>query len=352
MRKKWYILQTFSGMEYKVKELIEEKAKLYEKEKMFGKILIPEESEIDLTNKRIERMVVSEEATVFVKNGENVKKGDLLAEEPPIIVKNSGTIIEVKNFRKIIVETKDKKFTKTFLIPESAKIIGGLKVNSRIHVGIPLAREEGYEADLDGIIISIDKLKRVTIQTDSNAKDVYFVFKDNFDSNAFRKGTYVEKGQILGNKRQYKAKSSGKVEIRDFASRKEIIILKTRVSRLFPGYMFIEMILNKETQEMVKNIPYVINFINIGGTPVRLKTKEVKALLRLTGEENYEVKESKLRVDYQVGEHVRIVSGPFEFFTGKITHIDLHKQSVKVTINMFGRETEVELGLTEIEKID
>ncbi|WGS64125.1 transcription termination/antitermination NusG family protein [Marinitoga aeolica] len=352
MRKKWYILQTFSGMEYKVKELIEEKAKLYEKENMFGKILIPEESEIDLTNKKIERLVVSEDANIFVKNGENIKKGDILAEEPPVIVKNSGTIAEVKNFRKIIVETKDKKFTKTFLIPESAKIIGGLKVNSRIHAGIPLAKADGYEADLDGIIISIEKMKKVVIHTESNSNDVYLIFKDNFDSAAFKKGTYVEKGQILGNKRQYKARSSGKVEIRDFASRKEIIILKTRISRLFPGYMFIEMILNKETQEMVKNIPYVINFINIGGTPVQLKTKEVKALLRLTGEESYEMKESKLRADYEVGEHVRIVSGPFEFFTGKITNIDIHKQTVKVTINMFGRETEVELGLTEIEKID
>ncbi|GAB6188537.1 transcription termination/antitermination protein NusG [Marinitoga arctica] len=352
MRKKWYILQTFSGMEYKVKELIEEKAKLYDKEKMIGKILIPEESEIDLTNKKIERIVVSEEAKIFVKNGETVKKDDILAEELPVIVKNSGTIVEVKNFRKIIVETTDKKFTKTFLIPESAKIISGLKVNSKIHAGIPLAKQEGYEADLDGIIISIDKLKRITIQNENNAKDVYFVFKDNFDSSAFKKGTFVEKGQYLGNKRVYKAKSSGKVEIRDFASRKEIIILKTKISRLFPGYMFIEMILNKETQEMVKNIPYVINFINIGGTPVQLKTKEVKALLRLTGEESYEVRESKLRADYEIGEHVRIVSGPFEFFTGKITHIDLHKQTVKVTINMFGRETEVELGLTEIEKID
>lgn len=352
MRKKWYILQTFSGMEYKVKELIEEKAKLYDKENMFGKILIPEESEIDLTNKKIDRIVVSEEADIFVKNGDTVKKGDILAEEPPVIVKNSGTITEIKNFRKFIIETSDKKFTKTFLIPESAKIMSGLKVNSRIHAGIPLARQDGYEADLDGIIISIEKLKRITIQNENNSKDVYFVFKDNFDSNAFRKGTFVEKGQYLGNKRAYKAKSSGKVEIRDFASRKEIIILKTKISRLFPGYMFIEMILNKETQEMVKNIPYVINFINIGGTPVQLKTKEVKALLRLTGEENYEVKESKLRADYEIGEHVRIISGPFEFFTGKIIDMDLHKQTVKVAINMFGRETEVELGLTEIEKID
>lgn len=352
MRKKWYILQTFSGMEYKVKELIEEKARIYEKEHMFGKILIPEESEIDLTNKKIDRIVVSENAVIFVKNGETVKKGDLLAEEPAVIVKNAGTITEIKNFRKIIVETKDKKFTKTFLIPESAKIMGGLKVNSKIHAGIPLAREEGYEADLDGIVISIEKLKKVVIHNEMNSDDIYFIFKDNFDTSAFKKGTYVEKGQILGNKRQYKAKSSGKIEIRDFASRKEIIILKTRISRLFPGYMFIEMILNKETQEMVKNIPYVINFINIGGTPVQLKSKEVKALLRLTGEETYEVKESKLRADYEIGEHIRIVNGPFEFFTGKITYIDLHKQTVKVTINMFGRETEVELGLTEIEKID
>jgi transcriptional antiterminator NusG len=48
---------------------------------------------------------------------------------------------------------------------------------------------------------------------------------------------------------------------------------------------------------------------------------------------------------------VKIISGPFEFFTGKIKSIDLEKQEVKVSVSMFGRETEVELGLTEIEKI-
>ncbi|AEX86100.1 transcription antiterminator [Marinitoga piezophila KA3] len=351
MRKKWYILQTFSGMENKVKELIEEKARLFEKEKFFGKILIPEESEIDLTNKKVDRIVVEKDAIIHVKNGDNVKKGDIIAEEPEVIVKRSGVISEIKNFRRIIIETKDRKYLKDYTIPESAKIMGGLKINTPVEIGMPLAAEGGYESAFDGTVVAVEKLKRIVVSTDDHGEDLYYIYKDNFDSAAFRKGTYVEKGQMLSNKKEFKAKSSGKVEIRDFGSWKQIIILKTRISRLFPGYMFIEMILNKETQEMVKNIPYVINFINIGGTPVQLKNKEVKALLRLTGEESYEVKESKIRVDYEVGEHVRIINGPFEFFTGKITEIDLHKQTVKVTINMFGRETDVELGLTEIEKI-
>jgi transcriptional antiterminator NusG len=109
----------------------------------------------------------------------------------------------------------------------------------------------------------------------------------------------------------------------------------------------------KEAEKMIINIPYVSSFLNVGGRPLKLRKKEIRVILRLIGEEEYDLAKPRkeIRTDYEVGEHVKIISGPFEFFTGKIRSIDLEKQEVKVSVSMFGRETEVELGLTEIEKI-
>lgn len=93
--------------------------------------------------------------------------------------------------------------------------------------------------------------------------------------------------------------------------------------------------------------------MNVGGKPIKLTLKEAKALLKLVGQELVEQKKlPKVRMDYTIGEQIKIINGPFELFTGKITRINLEKQEVKVTITLFGRETTVELSLAEIEKIE
>jgi transcriptional antiterminator NusG len=86
--------------------------------------------------------------------------------------------------------------------------------------------------------------------------------------------------------------------------------------------------------------------------PVKLNKNEVRAVLRLMGEEAYQKRQVKeIRTDFELGEHVKIINGPFEYFTGKIKDYDLEKQEVQVVVTMFGRETTVTLSLGEIEKI-
>jgi transcriptional antiterminator NusG len=94
--------------------------------------------------------------------------------------------------------------------------------------------------------------------------------------------------------------------------------------------------------------------VSVGGQPVQLKNKEVRALLRLVGIEEYERKEKKavtVEVDFELGEMVRINSGPFEDFVGRVTEIDPERQEIKVVVSIFGRETPVVLKLSEVEKI-
>jgi transcriptional antiterminator NusG len=352
MRKEWYVLQVYSGMENKVKENIEEKVKNLGYDKYIGKIVIPEIEELNYTNRRIDRMFVSKDAELFVKKGKDVKKGDLLAKEPAIKIKSKGKIVEAKNYRKIMVETEGKKYSKTFLIPESVGVIAGLRVGKKVVSGTPLSKNFEYECDVDGEIVGIEKVKRVVVQSDSGENEVYIVPKETFKSDSYKVGTIVEPEEIIGDAKEYRAKFAGRVDIRETALIIEIRLIKTKKKNLFPGYVFIEMIYTKEVEDTIKKIPYVSTFLNIGGKPVKLQKNEISAVLRLIGEESFEKKKlQEIRTDFEIGEHIKIISGPFEYFTGKIKGIDLEKQEVKVGVSMFGRETTVTLSLSEIEKI-
>ncbi|MDO7975686.1 KOW motif-containing protein [Oceanotoga sp. DSM 15011] len=353
MRKEWYVLQAYSGMENKVKELLEEKYRMLGFAHFFGKIIVPEIEELDYSNKKVEKVFVNNDSKVFTKKGKDIKKGDVIAKEADFFAKENGIITSLKNFRRIIIETKGKKYSTTYLIPENAGILAGLRVGKDVKAGMPFTKDASFECEVDGEIGAIEKVKKVIIDNSLGEKDVYIVPRSNFDSKVFRNGTEISKGEKLAEGKEFKAKSSGRVDVRETAMRKEIRIIKTSRKKLFPGYIFIEMMHVKEAENLVKSIPYVSTFLNVGGKPIRLKRNEIRALLRLIGEEDYEDKKDKteIRIDYEIGEHVKIINGPFEFFTGKIKNIDLDKHEVNVSVSMFGRETDVELGLSEIEKI-
>ena len=97
---------------------------------------------------------------------------------------------------------------------------------------------------------------------------------------------------------------------------------------------------------VVRNTPGVTSFVGSGNKPVPLQEKEVKSILRQMKQEA-----PKIRVEFQVGESVRVVDGPFTDFHGKVDEINPEKGKLKVLVNMFGRETPVELDLLQVEKV-
>lgn len=353
MRKKWFIIQTYSGLENSIREAIQTKIESFGFSHLFGKILVPEETKLDRANVAAEKHIIPANARLLVKENQDVVKGEPVAEELEIKVKNDGTITEVKNYRVIFIETVDRRYTKTYYIPESAKIETGVKTGARIRQGMPLAKSGEYFCELDGKIVYTQKMKRVVIERVNGEEDVYLVHPDSCDVRFMKRGTTVKRGDVLGNSRKVTSKTEGRVELSELPGRKEIKIFKIIRTRLYPGYVFIEMIMNEETQNLVKNTPNVVNFVSVGGQPVELKGKEVKALLRLVGIEEYEehVGPIKIEVEFEIGEIVRINSGPFEDFVGKITELDPERQELKVVVSIFGRETPVILGLSEVEKI-
>ncbi len=121
---------------------------------------------------------------------------------------------------------------------------------------------------------------------------------------------------------------------------------KTVEERLFPGYVLVEMIVTDDSWYVVRNTPNVTGFVGNGTTPTPVSPDEIKRLLRRMDEE-----EPKYKIDVTVGDSVKIIDGPFKDFDGKIFEVDEAKGKVKVLVNLFGRETPVELDFLQIKKI-
>jgi len=124
--------------------------------------------------------------------------------------------------------------------------------------------------------------------------------------------------------------------------------IKEKLYKIFPGYVFIEMSVTDDSWFVVRNTPGVTGFLGSsgGGTkPVPLPADEINPILKKCG--LMEVP----KLDVEVGEKVRVVTGPFKDQIGAVDNIDEEKQEVTVLVDMFGRQTPVELGFEDIEKV-
>lgn len=120
---------------------------------------------------------------------------------------------------------------------------------------------------------------------------------------------------------------------------------KVAKRKVFPGYVLVEMIVSDRSWYVVRNTPGVTGFVGSGTKPIPLSAAEVKQILKSQG-----VDETKPKIDMKKGELVRITSGAFENWTGVIEDLHPDRAKVKVLINLFGRETPVELDFSQIEK--
>jgi len=121
---------------------------------------------------------------------------------------------------------------------------------------------------------------------------------------------------------------------------------KIVTEKIFPGYVLVKMLVTDDSWYVVRNTPNVTGFIGAGTTPTPLSKEEVESLLKRTG-----VEEPKYKFDIAIGEHVKIIDGPFKDFDGKVAEVDQERGKIKVLVNMFGRDTPVELDSLQIKKL-
>ena len=121
---------------------------------------------------------------------------------------------------------------------------------------------------------------------------------------------------------------------------------KTVEEKLYPGYILVEMIVTDNSWYVIRNTPNVTGFVGAGTTPVPVSLAEVEILKKRLGAE-----EPKYKIDVDVNDLVKITDGPFKDFDGKVSEIDQEKGKIRVLVNMFGRDTPVELDSLQIKKI-
>ncbi len=116
--------------------------------------------------------------------------------------------------------------------------------------------------------------------------------------------------------------------------------------KIYPGYVLVEMIVTDDSWYIVRNTPNVTGFVGVGTTPVPVSQTEIDNLKRRMG-----VETPQYRIEAKIGELVKIVDGPFKDFDGKVSEIDEERGKIKVLVNMFGRDTPVELDSLQIKKL-
>lgn len=119
--------------------------------------------------------------------------------------------------------------------------------------------------------------------------------------------------------------------------------------KVFPGYVLVEVIMTDDSWYVVRNTPGVTGFVGSSGSgskPTPLLPDEIDHILKRMG-----MDERRAEVDFEPGETVTVKEGPFANYTGKIEDMDHDKGKARVMVNMFGRETPVELDFTQIDKI-
>jgi transcription termination/antitermination protein NusG len=138
-------------------------------------------------------------------------------------------------------------------------------------------------------------------------------------------------------------------DVIEFKNGRKVVVQK----KVFPGYLLVRMGLDDHAWYVVRNTPGVTGFVGSGAKPTPLSRKEVENILGTGVKEEGPQAEKKVRprLEYEVSEQVRVVTGPFADFNGVISEIDVDRSKLKVLVNIFGRETPVELEFGDVAKL-
>ena len=135
-------------------------------------------------------------------------------------------------------------------------------------------------------------------------------------------------------------------DVTEFRNGQRVVVQK----KMFPGYLLIRCRRNDDVHHMIRNTPGVTGFAGPGGKPSPLRRKEVDNFLALKKDGDEQQRKIKPRLLYELNESVRIKEGPFADFQGQIVEINEEQLKVKVLVNIFGRETPVELDFAQVAK--
>ena len=137
-------------------------------------------------------------------------------------------------------------------------------------------------------------------------------------------------------------------DVVEFKNGKKVVVSK----KMFPGYLLVRCHLDDDSWYVIRNTPGVTGFVGQGTKPSPLRRREVETFLTVKIEgEDAPIRKGKPRMEYELHETVRVKEGPFADFSGEIIEINEDQLKVKVLVNIFGRETPVELEFSQVAKL-
>jgi len=136
-------------------------------------------------------------------------------------------------------------------------------------------------------------------------------------------------------------------DVVEFKGGKKVVVKK----KMFPGYLLVRCSLDDDSWYAIRNTPGVTGFVGAGNKPQPLPRKDVENFLQVKTDSEEAPKRTRPRLEYEINETVRVKEGPFADFSGEIVEINEDQLKVKVLVNIFGRETPVELEFSQIAKL-
>ena len=121
---------------------------------------------------------------------------------------------------------------------------------------------------------------------------------------------------------------------------------KTVEEKIYPGYVLVQMVVTDESWYVVRNTPRVTGFLGAGTTPIPVSAADMADLMK-----RMEVSEPEFKIDFEIGDTVKVNDGPFKEYEGKVGSLDEQHGKVKIMVTIFGRETPVELDFLQVKKI-
>ena len=125
----------------------------------------------------------------------------------------------------------------------------------------------------------------------------------------------------------------------------------TSDKKFFPGYVLAKLAMNDDVYHLVKNTPKVTGFLGSSGKPQPISDAEAARILNTKEEAATAAPKAKIKVDYDIGDSVKVLEGPFASFNGLVEELDFDRSRVKVSVSIFGRATPVELEFEQVERV-
>ena len=121
--------------------------------------------------------------------------------------------------------------------------------------------------------------------------------------------------------------------------------------KFFPGYVLAKLNLSDDVYHLVKNTPKVTGFLGPNGRPQAISEAEAARILSTREEAAAAAPKARIKVDYEIGDSVKVLDGPFASFNGVVEELDFDRSRVKVSVSIFGRATPVELEFEQVERV-